>query len=124
MRRALGPLAVERGGNCPLSEPGKVVEKHGVTLVGLTNLPALVPTDASALYARNLLDFMKLIVDKSGALAIQREDEIVAACMRRTLPQAGAALPSGGGHAQTRARGLVDGAPRGQVHCQKTCATN
>ncbi|ANN77305.1 Re/Si-specific NAD(P)(+) transhydrogenase subunit alpha [Bordetella flabilis] len=74
-------LAVERGGNCPLSEKGKVVEKHGVTLVGLTNLPALVPTDASALYARNVLDFLKLIIDKEGALAIQREDEIVAACL-------------------------------------------
>jgi NAD(P) transhydrogenase subunit alpha len=74
-------LAVERGGNCPLSEKGRVVEKHGVTLVGLANLPALVPTDASALYARNLLDFLKLIVDKDGALAIQREDEIVAACL-------------------------------------------
>ncbi|HTJ98505.1 MAG TPA: Re/Si-specific NAD(P)(+) transhydrogenase subunit alpha [Bordetella sp.] len=74
-------LAVERGGNCPLSEKGKVVEKHGVTLVGLANLPALVPTDASALYARNLLDFLKLIVDKDGTLAIQREDEIVAACL-------------------------------------------
>jgi NAD(P) transhydrogenase subunit alpha len=73
-------LAVERGGNCPLSEKGAVVEKHGVTLVGLTNLPALVPTDASALYARNLLDFLKLIV-KDGALAVQREDEIVAACL-------------------------------------------
>ncbi len=74
-------LAVERGGNCPLSEQGRVVEKHGVTLIGLTNLPALVPTDASALYARNLADFLKLIVDKDGALAIQRQDEIVAACL-------------------------------------------
>jgi len=74
-------LAVERGGNCPLSEKGKVVSKHGVTLVGLTNLPGLVATDASALYSRNLLDFLKLITDKDGALAIQREDEIVAACL-------------------------------------------
>lgn len=74
-------LAVERGGNCPLSEKGQVVEKHGITLVGLANLAALVPTDASALYARNLLDFLKLIVDKDGTLAIQREDEIVAACL-------------------------------------------
>jgi len=74
-------LAVERGGNCPLSEKGQVVQKHGVTLVGLTNLPGLVATDASALYARNLLDFLKLITDKDGALAIQREDEIVAACL-------------------------------------------
>jgi len=74
-------LAVERGGNCPLSEKGLVVEKHGVTLVGLTNLPGLVATDASALYARNLLDFLKLITDAEGALAIQRDDEIVAACL-------------------------------------------
>jgi len=74
-------LAVERGGNCPLTEKDRVVEKHGVTLVGLTNLPALVATDASALYARNLLDFLKLITAADGALAIQREDEIVAACL-------------------------------------------
>ncbi|MGW8306972.1 MAG: Re/Si-specific NAD(P)(+) transhydrogenase subunit alpha [Achromobacter pulmonis] len=74
-------LAVERGGNCPLSEKGKVVEKHGVTLVGLTNLPGLVATDASALYARNVLDFLKLIINADSALAIQRDDEIVAACL-------------------------------------------
>jgi len=74
-------LAVERGGNCPLSEKGKVVEKHGVTLIGLTNLPGLVATDASALYARNILDFLKLIINADGALAIQRDDEIVAACL-------------------------------------------
>lgn len=74
-------LAVERGGNCPLSEKGKVVEKHGVTLIGLTNLPGLVATDASALYARNILDFLKLIINADGALAIQRDDEIVSACL-------------------------------------------
>ncbi|EJO30641.1 Re/Si-specific NAD(P)(+) transhydrogenase subunit alpha [Achromobacter marplatensis] len=74
-------LAVERGGNCPLSEKGQVVEKHGVTIIGLTNLPGLVATDASALYARNILDFLKLIINADGALAIQRDDEIVAACL-------------------------------------------
>ncbi|EHK65161.1 Re/Si-specific NAD(P)(+) transhydrogenase subunit alpha [Achromobacter arsenitoxydans] len=74
-------LAVERGGNCPLSEKGFIVEKHGVTLIGLTNLPGLVATDASALYARNILDFLKLIINADGALAIQRDDEIVAACL-------------------------------------------
>ena len=74
-------LAVERGGNCPLSEKGQVVEKHGVTIVGLTNLPGLVATDASALYARNIQDFLKLIINADGALAIQRDDEIVAACL-------------------------------------------
>lgn len=74
-------MAVAQGGNCPLSEVGKTVTKHGVTLVGEINLPALVATDASALYARNLIDFLKLIVNQEGQLVINREDEIVNACL-------------------------------------------
>ena len=73
-----GPGGV--GGNCPLSEADKTVVKHGVTIVGETNLAALVAADASALYARNVLDFLKLIVTKEGALRIDLEDDIVAAC--------------------------------------------
>lgn len=72
-------MAVEQGGNCPLSELNKTVVKYGVNIVGIPNLAALVPADASALYARNLLDFMKLITDKDGNLAINLDDEIVAA---------------------------------------------
>ena len=68
------------GGNCPLSEADKTVTKHGVTIVGETNLAALVAADASALYARNVLDFLKLIVTKEGGLKIDLEDDIVAAC--------------------------------------------
>jgi NAD(P) transhydrogenase subunit alpha len=71
-------LAVEQGGNCPLSELGKTVTKYGVHLIGESNLPALMPADASALYARNVLEFLKLITDKEGQLAIDRNDEIVA----------------------------------------------
>lgn len=74
-------MAVEQGGNCPLSELGKIVTKYGVHIIGEPNLATLVPADASALYARNVLDFLKLIVDKDGALAINREDEIVAATL-------------------------------------------
>jgi NAD(P) transhydrogenase subunit alpha len=74
-------LAVERGGNCPLTEKDQVVQKHGVTLVGYSNLPALVAHDASALYARNLLDFLKLIINKEGALDIPADDDIVKACL-------------------------------------------
>ena len=74
-------LAAPQGGNCPLTEPGKTVVKHGVTLIGETNLPALVAADASALYARNLLDFLKLIIQADGALNIDLEDDIVAACL-------------------------------------------
>ena len=69
------------GGNCPLTEAGKTVIKHGVTIVGETNLPALVAADASALYARNVLDFLKLVINKEGALHIDMDDDIVAACL-------------------------------------------
>jgi NAD(P) transhydrogenase subunit alpha len=69
------------GGNCPLSEADKTVVKHGVTLIGETNLPALVAADASALYARNLLDFLKLVLTKEGTLNVDMADDIVAACL-------------------------------------------
>jgi len=77
-------MAVEQGGNCPLSEVGKTVIKHGVTIIGEPNIPALCAADASALYARNVLDFLKLIIDKEGALAVDRSDEIVAATLMCT----------------------------------------
>lgn len=73
-------LAVEAGGNCPLSELDKTVVKHGVTLVGDPNLAASVAADASALYARNLLNFLNLLCDPKagGAININREDDIIA----------------------------------------------
>ncbi|MEY1661082.1 Re/Si-specific NAD(P)(+) transhydrogenase subunit alpha [Isoalcanivorax beigongshangi] len=74
-------LAAAQGGNCPLTEADQVVVKHGVTLIGHTNLPALVAADASALYARNLLDFLKLVTDGEGQFNLNLEDDIVAACL-------------------------------------------
>jgi NAD(P) transhydrogenase subunit alpha len=71
----------QRGGNCPLTEADRVVVKHGVTIAGYTNLASMVASDASALYARNLLDFMKLIVTKEGRLNIDLADDIVAATL-------------------------------------------
>jgi NAD(P) transhydrogenase subunit alpha len=73
-------IAAPAGGNCPLTEAGKTVVKHGVTLVGETNLPALVAADASALYARNVLDFLKLVITKEGTFNVPLDDDIVAAC--------------------------------------------
>jgi NAD(P) transhydrogenase subunit alpha len=71
-------MAVEQGGNCPLSEVGKVVESHGVKIVGPANLPAELPTDASSLFARNLLNFITPMVDKeTKALKIDLDDEVV-----------------------------------------------
>ncbi len=74
-------IAAPAGGNCPLTEAGKTVVKHGVTLVGETNLAALVAADASALYARNVLDFLKLVLPKDGGFQVPMDDDIVAACL-------------------------------------------
>ena len=74
-------LAAAHGGNCPLTEAGQTISKHGVLLIGETNLPALVAADASALYARNVLDFLKLILTPEGGLQVDLEDDIVAACL-------------------------------------------
>jgi len=78
---AAGRGAYGSDGNCPLTEAGRTVVKHGVTIVGETNLPALVAADSSSLYARNVLDFLKLVVDKDAAFKLDLEDDIVAACL-------------------------------------------
>lgn len=71
-------LAAEAGGNCELTEPGKVVEKNGVTIVGHDNWPGLLAEDASGLFAKNLFNFLSPHVDKeSGALKLDFEDETV-----------------------------------------------
>ncbi len=71
-------LAVEMGGNCELSELDQVVVKHGVTLVGHSNMASRIAVDASVLYAKNLLNFLQPLVDKeTKALKINFEDEIV-----------------------------------------------
>ena len=78
-------IAAGRGdngsGNCPLTQADKIVEVNGVKIVGYTNLASMVAADASALYARNLIDFMKLIVDKDAKLVIPTDDDIVTACL-------------------------------------------
>ncbi|MBS7349077.1 MAG: Re/Si-specific NAD(P)(+) transhydrogenase subunit alpha [Comamonas sp.] len=74
-------LAASQGGNCPLTQPDQTINHEGVTIIGETNLAALVAADASALYARNVLDFLKLILNAEGALHQDLEDDIVAACL-------------------------------------------
>ena len=75
------------GGNCPLTEADKIVQKHGVTIVGDTNLAARVGADASALYARNVLDVLKLVLppaakgEPASNFRIDAEDDIVVACL-------------------------------------------
>jgi NAD(P) transhydrogenase subunit alpha len=71
-------LAVERGGNCDISEVGKVVEKHGVKIIGHKNVPSRIAADSSLLYSKNLLTFVTLLIDKeTNKLSINWDDEIV-----------------------------------------------
>jgi NAD(P) transhydrogenase subunit alpha len=75
-------LAVEQGGNCPLSEYGKVVEKHGVKLVGHANVPSRLAADATAMYAKNILNFLSPLVDpETKEMAIDWSDEIIEGCL-------------------------------------------
>ena len=71
-------LAVEQGGNCPLSRAGEIVEHHGVRIIGHVNVPGRLPVDASALYARNLYNFVSPFVDgETGAVEFDWNDELV-----------------------------------------------
>jgi NAD(P) transhydrogenase subunit alpha len=76
-------LAASSGGNCALTENGKVVRlENGVTIIGDSNLPSSVPKDASAMFGKNVVNFLKLFFDKNGAFSINFNDDIIAAaCM-------------------------------------------
>ena len=75
-------LAVEQGGNCPLSEPNKVVDRSGVQIIGCTNLASRVAIDASALFAKNLLNFVTPLINKSeNKIEINMQDEIIVGSM-------------------------------------------
>ena len=69
-------LAAERGGNCDITEPGKIVQKHGVTIIGTTNLPSEVAYNASQTYSKNITNFLALL-NKEGKVELDMEDEII-----------------------------------------------
>ena len=69
-------MAVEFGGNCEISELGKIVKKYGVTIIGEPNLPSLVPTHSSEMYSKNILNLL-MHISKEGKVELNMEDEIV-----------------------------------------------
>ena len=73
-------MAVERGGNCPLSRPGKIVDHKGVAIMGHENLPGRLAGNASSLYAKNLQNFVDLMVSPEGEMRLDWEDEIITGC--------------------------------------------
>ena len=77
-------LAGETGGNCELTEPGKTVVKHDVTIVSPLNLPSSMPEHASSLYARNVQSLLELLIDEDGSVNLDFDDEIIAgSCITR-----------------------------------------
>ncbi len=72
-------LAAEQGGNCTLTKPGEIIEVNGVSIIGLLNIPSRLSADASALYAKNVLNFIIPMVNADKALAVNWHDEIIAA---------------------------------------------
>jgi NAD(P) transhydrogenase subunit alpha len=70
-------LAGESGGNCALTTPGSTVVHHDVTVAAPLNLAASMPEHASELYARNLVALLELMIDESGTLLPDRDDEIL-----------------------------------------------
>lgn len=96
-------LAAERGGNCALTQPGKQIVAHGVTIIGPLNLPATIPIHASQMFSRNVTTLL-LDLWKNGAVSTDVSDEVVA----------GALITRGGEliHAPTK-KALQEGDPRG-----------
>jgi len=70
-------LAEETGGNCELTVPGEIVERHGVTIIGLLNIPSTIPVHASQMYSKNIQNLLALLIDKEGRLTLDMSDEIV-----------------------------------------------
>src|SRR5690606_10706478 len=72
-------LAAEQGGNCTLTKPGETIEVNGVTIIGLFNIPSRLSADASALYAKNVLNFVTPMMNTDKQFAVNWQDEIIAA---------------------------------------------
>jgi NAD/NADP transhydrogenase alpha subunit len=81
-------LAVERGGNCPLSKPDQIVEHKGVKIIGTVNLAGKLAGNAAPLFAKNIANFLDLMIQKDGALKIDEADE----CISGTLIAKGGKL--------------------------------
>jgi len=69
--------AQDGSGNCPLTKPDEIIDINGVTIIGYTNIPSLLSADASSLYARNMVEFVQLLVDENKNVVINMDDELV-----------------------------------------------
>lgn len=73
-------ISIDQGGNCEITSPGETIVKHGVTIIGMKNIPGSVPKSATGLFAKNILHFYENMV-KDGSIVITMTDEIIASCL-------------------------------------------
>ncbi|HEU5370115.1 MAG TPA: hypothetical protein VFU69_16710, partial [Ktedonobacterales bacterium] len=76
-------LAAEQGGNCELTQPGRTIEHESVTIVGATNVPAMLPSDASQLYARNVFNLFRYLYPSAEAQPDSTDELVKGACVTR-----------------------------------------
>jgi len=74
-------LAAERGGNCELTQPGKVIDHNGVTIIGIENLAGTVPLHASQVYSSNIVNLLSVMINKQGEFKLDLSDEIIKAVL-------------------------------------------
>jgi NAD(P) transhydrogenase subunit alpha len=73
-------LAAATGGNTPFTKNSETVVRNNITIIGNSNLPASMPSDASKLYGKNVLNFLALLIDKEGNISLNWEDDLVKGC--------------------------------------------
>jgi NAD(P) transhydrogenase subunit alpha len=70
-------LAASSGGNCELTENGKIISVNGVEIVGKSDYPSDMPADASKMFGNNIVNFMKILLGQEGSLMLDMENEII-----------------------------------------------
>ena len=73
-------IAIDQGGNCEITEPGKIVEKHGINIVGILNIPGTIPTTSTWMFANNVYHYLANLVE-NGTVKLDTTDEIIASSL-------------------------------------------
>ena len=77
---AIADIAIDQGGNCEITEPGEIIEKHGVSIEGILNIPGMVPQSSTWMFAHNIYNFLAYLA-KDGAIELNMDDEIIASSL-------------------------------------------
>lgn len=73
-------IAIDQGGNCEITEPGKIVKKHGVTIIGTKNIPGMLPKSSTWMFSKNIYKFISHVIE-AGKIEIESDDEILSSTL-------------------------------------------